>query len=92
MRYRLIQVDIKFDLGLLTCNIRSPINSANNIICPTILFHGLDDHAVPPSQTEEMIKALNANKVPNAYVTYAGEGHGECLKMHGFGAKLHKDG
>jgi dipeptidyl aminopeptidase/acylaminoacyl peptidase len=52
----------------------------------------LDDHAVPPSQTEEMIKALNANKVPNAYVTYAGEGHGECLKMHGFGAKLHKDG
>lgn len=25
-----------------------------------------------------MVKALNENKIPNAYVTYEGEGHGQC--------------
>lgn len=61
--------------------VRSPINVVKNIVCPAILFQGLDDYAVPPSQAEVMIKALNANKVPNAYVTYEGEGHGEYSTM-----------
>ncbi|KAG2188717.1 hypothetical protein INT44_003856 [Umbelopsis vinacea] len=55
---------------------RSPIHFAQNIICPAILFHGLDDHAVLPSQSEDMVRVLNSNKVPNALVTYPGEGHG----------------
>ncbi|KAG2178747.1 hypothetical protein INT43_001593 [Umbelopsis isabellina] len=55
---------------------RSPIHFVNNIKCPVILFQGEDDKVVPPSQAEVMVKAMNENKVPNAYVLYQGEGHG----------------
>ncbi|CAO3691688.1 unnamed protein product [Umbelopsis ramanniana] len=55
---------------------RSPIHYVNNISCPVILFQGLDDKVVPPSQAEVMLKAMNDNKVPNAYVSYEGESHG----------------
>jgi dipeptidyl aminopeptidase/acylaminoacyl peptidase len=56
----------------------SPINYVNNIVCPVILFQGLDDKVVPPSQAEIMLKALKANKIPNAYAAFEGEGHGQC--------------
>jgi dipeptidyl aminopeptidase/acylaminoacyl peptidase len=59
----------------------SPIHYVNNIVCPVILFQGADDKVVPPSQAEVMVKALNANKIPNAYVLYEGEGHGQCAKL-----------
>ncbi|GAB5588125.1 hypothetical protein Unana1_03025 [Umbelopsis nana] len=55
---------------------RSPIHFCDKIVCPVILFQGLDDKVVPPSQAQVMVKALNENKIPNAYVTYEGEGHG----------------
>jgi dipeptidyl aminopeptidase/acylaminoacyl peptidase len=55
---------------------RSPINSADHISCPLILFQGLDDRVVPPSQAEVIVKTLRERKLPVAYITYEGEGHG----------------
>ena len=41
-----------------------------------ILFQGLDDEVVPPSQAEAMATALRSNGVPYAYLAFEGEAHG----------------
>jgi len=55
---------------------RSPVNFAQNLSCPLILFQGLEDKIVPPSQAEIMIKALSSKKLPYAYLAFEGEQHG----------------
>jgi dipeptidyl aminopeptidase/acylaminoacyl peptidase len=55
---------------------RSPIHAADRISCPVILFQGLEDEIVPPSQAEKMITALERNGIPYAYLAFEGEQHG----------------
>lgn len=55
---------------------RSPIHAAHQITCPLILFQGLEDAVVPPSQSELMYEAVKAKGIPVAYVPYEGEQHG----------------
>ena len=55
---------------------RSPIHYINQISCPVILFQGLEDKIVPPSQAEIMVQALKAKKLPYAYIAFEGEQHG----------------
>jgi dipeptidyl aminopeptidase/acylaminoacyl peptidase len=55
---------------------RSPIHFAGRLSCPVILFQGLEDAIVPPAQAEEMVRALEANGLPYAYVPFEGEQHG----------------
>jgi dipeptidyl aminopeptidase/acylaminoacyl peptidase len=55
---------------------RSPIHFADRIRAPVILFQGLEDEVVPPSQAETMVAALAANGVPHAYLAFPGEQHG----------------
>jgi len=55
---------------------RSPIHHVESLDCPLIVLQGLDDEIVPPNQAEMMIKALEANGVPWAYLAFAGEQHG----------------
>ncbi|MDI3341244.1 MAG: S9 family peptidase [Sphaerobacter sp.] len=55
---------------------RSALYHADRISCPVILLQGLEDKVVPPSQAEAMVKALAANRVPHAYLTFEGEQHG----------------
>ena len=55
---------------------RSPIYHAEQISCPVIFFQGLDDKVVPPEQSERMASALKKRRIPVAYVSYEGEGHG----------------
>jgi len=55
---------------------RSPANFADQIACPVILFQGLEDLVVPPSQAEGMIRALEAKVIPYAYIPFEGEQHG----------------
>lgn len=55
---------------------RSPLYAVANINCPVIFFQGLKDRVVPPRQTQRMVTALRAKKLPVAYLTFAEEGHG----------------
>jgi dipeptidyl aminopeptidase/acylaminoacyl peptidase len=55
---------------------RSPIHAADRIACPVILFQGLEDEVVPPSQAEAMVAALARNGIPYAYLAFEGEQHG----------------
>lgn len=55
---------------------RSPIHFASHIQCPMILFQGLEDKVVPPSQAEMMVQALEAKGLPYAYLAFEGEQHG----------------
>ncbi len=55
---------------------RSPVHLAHRIRAPIMLFQGMDDRIVPPSQAERMVEALRRNRVPHAYLTFEGEGHG----------------
>ena len=55
---------------------RSPIHFADRLSCPVILFQGLEDRVVPPSQAERMVEALDAKHLPYAYLAFAGEQHG----------------
>ncbi len=55
---------------------RSPINHADKLSCPVILFQGLEDKVVPPSQSEVLVSALREKKLPFAYLTFEGEQHG----------------
>ena len=55
---------------------RSPITHVNQLSSPLILFQGLDDKVVPPSQSEAFRDACAAKGLKHAYVAYEGEGHG----------------
>jgi dipeptidyl aminopeptidase/acylaminoacyl peptidase len=55
---------------------RSPINFVERLRVPVIIFQGLEDEVVPPSQSETMVAALRRNGVPHAYLAFEGEAHG----------------
>ena len=55
---------------------RSPIHFTERLSCPVILFQGLEDKVVPPSQAELMVDALKKKGLPVAYVPFEGEQHG----------------
>ena len=54
----------------------SPIFHAEKIKDPVAVFQGEEDKVVPPSQSEEIVRALKANGVPHEYHLYPSEGHG----------------
>jgi dipeptidyl aminopeptidase/acylaminoacyl peptidase len=55
---------------------RSAVHFADQLKCPVILFQGLDDKIVPPSQAEEFVAVCEQKKLPYAYVAFEGEQHG----------------
>jgi dipeptidyl aminopeptidase/acylaminoacyl peptidase len=55
---------------------RSAVHFADNLKCPVILFQGLEDKIVPPSQAEEFVEVCEQKKLPYAYVAFEGEQHG----------------
>ncbi len=55
---------------------RSAVNFADNLEVPVILFQGLEDMVVPPSQAEEFVAVCKKKKLPYAYVAFEGEQHG----------------
>ena len=55
---------------------RSPIHHTDRLSCPIILFQGTEDRVVPPPQSEMMAEALRDKKLPVAYLSFEGEGHG----------------
>jgi dipeptidyl aminopeptidase/acylaminoacyl peptidase len=55
---------------------RSPINHLDRFTTPLIVFQGLDDMVVPPSQSAAIVDALAHKGVDHEYHVYEGEGHG----------------
>lgn len=55
---------------------RSAIYFAPDLKCPVILFQGLEDKVVPPSQAETFIAVCKRDRLPYAYVPFEGEQHG----------------
>lgn len=55
---------------------RSPIHFVDRLACALILFQGLEDKVVPPSQSQMMADAVRAKGLPVAYLTFEGEQHG----------------
>jgi dipeptidyl aminopeptidase/acylaminoacyl peptidase len=55
---------------------RSPVNFVDNLNVPVIVFQGLEDKIVPPSQSEIIVAALKKKGVPHAYLAFEGEQHG----------------
>lgn len=55
---------------------RSAVNFADDLNCPVILFQGLEDKVVPPSQAEEFVEVCKQKKLPYAYIAFEGEQHG----------------
>jgi dipeptidyl aminopeptidase/acylaminoacyl peptidase len=55
---------------------RSPNNYADQISCPVLVMQGADDKVVPPSQAAGIVRALQRNGLPHAYILFEGEGHG----------------
>lgn len=55
---------------------RSPYYQAEAIQKPILFLQGLEDHVVPPEQSEQLAQALARRGIPSFYVPFAGEGHG----------------
>ena len=55
---------------------RSPVHVADRIKTPMLVLQGADDKIVPVSQAKLIVSALQANRVPHAYLLFEGEGHG----------------
>jgi dipeptidyl aminopeptidase/acylaminoacyl peptidase len=55
---------------------RSPINYVEMLNTPMLVLQGTDDKVVPPSQAETIVQALRDKRLPHAYLSFEGEGHG----------------
>lgn len=55
---------------------RSPIHHLDRLDTPLIVFQGLEDEVVPPSQAEALVAALAERGIEHEYHAYEGEQHG----------------
>ena len=55
---------------------RSPIHFLDRVRAPMLIFQGLDDKVVPPSQADAMEAAFHARGIPHVVMRFEGEGHG----------------
>jgi len=55
---------------------RSPLTHAERLSTPLIIFQGLEDKVVPPSQSEAFRDVCVAKKIKHKYFAFEGEGHG----------------
>ena len=64
------------DEGRKVFHERSPIHFLDRVRAPVLLFQGLDDRVVPPTQLDAMVNAFTARGLPHVAMTFEGEGHG----------------
>jgi dipeptidyl aminopeptidase/acylaminoacyl peptidase len=55
---------------------RSPIHHVDRFHRPLIVLQGSEDEIVPPTQSELIVEALRARRLPVAYLLFDGEQHG----------------
>jgi dipeptidyl aminopeptidase/acylaminoacyl peptidase len=54
----------------------APVNNAENISVPLFVYQGLKDTRVPPSESEQIVKAVKNNGKEVWYIVAENEGHG----------------
>ncbi|MGD0090883.1 MAG: S9 family peptidase [Planctomycetota bacterium] len=54
----------------------SPLTKASRISCPLLIGQGANDPRVKQAESDQIVAALQAKKIPVAYVLYPDEGHG----------------
>jgi len=54
----------------------SPIHSADKVVAPTLVLHGVNDTNVPAREAEQVVEALRRRAVPVDYILFPDEGHG----------------
>jgi len=55
---------------------RSPLNRVDRIVRPLLIAQGANDVRVKPSESEQIVRAMQARNIPVTYVYYSDEGHG----------------
>jgi len=55
---------------------RSPLNSADKIARPLLIGQGANDPRVNVRESDQIVAAMNAKKIPVTYVVFPDEGHG----------------
>ena len=55
---------------------RSPLNRADRIVRPLLIGQGANDVRVKPSESEQIVAAMQQHSIPVTYVYYRDEGHG----------------
>jgi dipeptidyl aminopeptidase/acylaminoacyl peptidase len=55
---------------------RSPVHYLDEISCPLLVLQGAEDQVVPPTQSQAIVAALEANRIPYGYLLFEGEAHG----------------
>jgi dipeptidyl aminopeptidase/acylaminoacyl peptidase len=55
---------------------RSPLNHVKNIKKPLLIGQGANDPRVKQAESDQIVKAMQGNKIPVTYVLFPDEGHG----------------
>jgi dipeptidyl aminopeptidase/acylaminoacyl peptidase len=55
---------------------RSPLNSAEKIVKPLLIGQGANDPRVNVRESDQIVQAMAAKKIPVTYVLFPDEGHG----------------
>ncbi len=62
--------------GLAMLKERSPLNSAEKIVKPLLIGQGANDPRVKQAESDQIVAAMQAKKIPVTYVLFPDEGHG----------------
>lgn len=55
---------------------RSPLHRADRMKTPLLIFHGVNDMRVKQAESDQMVAAMKANRIPVTYALFPDEGHG----------------
>jgi len=68
--------DYTTEAGQRFLEARSPLGRVDRIVRPLLIAQGANDVRVKPSESEQIVAAMQARGIPVTYVYYADEGHG----------------
>jgi dipeptidyl aminopeptidase/acylaminoacyl peptidase len=60
----------------------SPLNNAHRIKTPLFVVQGKNDSLVPPTESEQIVRAVRKNGTPVWYLAANDEGHGFVKKKN----------
>jgi dipeptidyl aminopeptidase/acylaminoacyl peptidase len=64
------------DEGKSTLRAASPLYKADQIVRPLLIGQGANDPRVKQAESDQIVQAMQAKKIPVTYVLYPDEGHG----------------